>query len=59
MNYYVEGAGWFVVSAKNKRRAKSVGVNEFGRNNVRCVRKATPKEVAEFTAIKGINALKE
>lgn len=57
-NYYVEGTGWFVVSARNKREARSVGVDEFGRGNVRFVREASQDEVEDFVSQKGKDALK-
>lgn len=60
-NYYVEGAGWFVVRTESKKRAKTVGVSEFGRGNVRCVREATKAETSDFMAQKNwlIQALYE
>lgn len=56
-NYYVEGTGWFVVAAKNKREAKSCGVAEYGRGNVRLIRLATESEVRYYVEIKGHEAL--
>lgn len=58
-NYYVEGQGWFVVSVANKKRARSVGVSEYGRGNTRCVREATKDETESFVAQKGKVALLE
>jgi hypothetical protein len=58
-NYYVEGAGWFVVTTPNKKRAYSVGVAEYGRGGVRCVREATKDEVANFIAQKSKEAMRE
>jgi hypothetical protein len=53
-NYFVEGAGgWFVVSAANKRRARSFAVSEFGRGGVREVRVATESETESYKAQRG------
>lgn len=57
--YYVEGNGWFVVRTKNKRRAKSIGVSEFGRGRVRTVREATKSEREDYVYHKGEDALDE
>lgn len=52
--YLVEGySGWFVVRAPNAKRAKSVGVQEFGRGKVVTVRLATPAEIKSFESQKG------
>lgn len=58
-NYYVEGQGWFVVRTKNQRMARSIGVKEYGRGNVRTVRIATLDEVREYLSQKGEAALHE
>lgn len=58
-NYYVEGNGWFVVRTQNQRKARAVGVREYGRGNVRCVRIATAEETKSFVASKGEAALWE
>jgi hypothetical protein len=58
-NYYVEGTGWFVVSTANKKRAHSIGVEEYGRGNVRCVREATQDETESFISQKGKDALSD
>jgi hypothetical protein len=58
-NYYIEGySRWFVVSAKDKRAARSEGVMEFGRGGVKEVRLATKDEVMYFVDMKGERALK-
>lgn len=58
MNYFVEGWGyWFVVAAKNKREAKSIGVEEWGRGMVKDVRRATQQEVDSYVTQKGKRAL--
>jgi hypothetical protein len=57
-NYYVEGYSmWFVVSARDKRAARSEGVMEFGRGGVKTVRLATEGEVTHFVDMKGKRAL--
>lgn len=58
-NFYVGGWGWFVVTTANKARALSIGVREYGRGNVRCVREATDKETKSYIAQKGEDALRE
>ena len=56
--YYVDShQGWFVVTCRTKRQAKSEGVFEFGRGNVKEVREATPEEIATFKSIRGESAL--
>jgi hypothetical protein len=53
-NYYVSGfGGWFVISCRNIRKAKSAGVAEFGSGNVTKVRMATKKEVSEYIVWRG------
>lgn len=57
--YYVDSTqGWFVVECRNKRIAKSEGVFEYGRGNVKEVRVATEDEIRTFKSIKGTAALK-
>lgn len=51
-NYYVEGSGWFVVRATNKRQARSIGVAEYGRGNVHSVRLATEVEVKTYLMLR-------
>lgn len=51
--YYVDAGQWFVCRALNARKARMVGVAEFGRGNVRTVRRATPAEVKEFLRWQG------
>lgn len=58
-NYYVEGHGWFVVRTRTKRRARSVGVREYGRGNVRCVRPATQAETREYIVQRSEAAMQE
>ena len=56
--YYVgSNKGWFLVNCRTKRQAKSEGVFEFGRGNVKEVREATPEEIITFQSIKGKSAL--
>lgn len=58
VNYYVESfSGWFVVRAKNKRAARSEGVKDFGRGNIKSVRPATQAETDYFVSLKGARAL--
>lgn len=56
-NYYVEGLGWFVITADNKRQAKSVGVREFGRGCTRLVREASGVEVRDYVSQRGDKSL--
>lgn len=56
-NYYVEGTGWFVVTAPNKKAALAIGAAEYARENVRVVRRATPQEVADYINQKGEAAM--
>lgn len=59
LRYYVDSnAAWFVVEASSKRVARSVGSQEFGRGQVRCVRRATDVEVEYFIGLKGKSALR-
>lgn len=52
--YTVESrAGWFVVRARSALMAKKVGVIEHGRGQTTDVRHSTPKEIAEYIALKG------
>ena len=52
--YYVEGyAGWFLVNTNNKRNARSEGVKEFGRGQVKEVREASQDEIKYFKNVKG------
>ena len=55
MNPYVveSWAGWFVTLARNKRHAKSEGVNEFGRGMVQSVRKASIEEAKHYADLRG------
>jgi hypothetical protein len=56
-NYYVEShSGWFVVCCANMRRAKSEGIYEYGRGQVKAVRPATLAEVTHFQNLKGESA---
>lgn len=56
--YYVGSyQGWFVVTCRTPRQAKSQGVLEFGRGNVKEVREATPEEIATYKSIKGESSL--
>lgn len=58
-NYYVESAArWFVVAAANKRKARAVGISEYGHGNVLNVREATQKETEYFVSQKGKDALR-
>ena len=50
------GLGWFVVDAPTMRAARSEGVKEFGRGNVRSVTKATPLDAEYFRSVKGKDA---
>jgi len=57
--YLVESfSEWFIVAVNTKRQAHKEGVFEFGKGNVKHVRKATPKEVKYFQDIKGKDATK-
>jgi len=57
-NYYCESNnGWFVVKTNNKRTARSVAVQEFGRGRVSEVREATKDETQYFVSAKGERAL--
>ena len=56
-NYYVEGSGWFVVRTNNQRKARAIGVKEYGRGNVKLVRIATLDEVRSYLAQRGPTAL--
>lgn len=59
-HYYVTSfAQWFVVQAATKRRAKSVGVEEWGRGAVHKVRIATQDEIENYIANKGKVAMKD
>lgn len=58
-DYYVEGTGWFVVRTTTIRKARSEGVKEYGRGNVRCVRLATQLETNSYISQKGQSALYE
>lgn len=52
--YYVDCySGWMVVHARNKRVARTQGVQEFGRGQVKDVRVATDEEVEYFEKVKG------
>lgn len=52
--WFVESySGWFIVRAPNSKRAKSVGVAEWGRGNVKVVRRATQAEVEYYITLKG------
>ncbi len=53
-HYYVEGSGWFVVRCSTARIARSWGVKEFGRGQVRAVRQATTYELSAYKRWKGI-----
>ena len=56
--YYVEGfAGWFVCKALNARKAKSQGVEEYGRGGVRKVRRANLMEENRYKAERGEGAI--
>lgn len=58
--YYVESYGsWFIVKTNRKTKAKSAGVKDFGRGNVKSVRLATDDEVNYFKSVKGENAIEE
>ena len=50
---------WFVVRTNNKRRAREIGVLEYGRGNLKDVREATKAEVECFVSQKGQDALRE
>lgn len=51
--WYVDSGGWMVVEATSKAKARTMGVAEFGRGNVRDVRLATPAEVKTYRDQKG------
>ncbi len=51
----VDGFGsWFVTAVKTKRRARQLGVEEFGRGWVKGVNIATAEQVAEYCRCKGL-----
>lgn len=59
MCYLVEShSGWFVVDVTTKRKAKSEGVAEWGRNSVKSVTRATQKDIDSFVSQKGVGALR-
>jgi len=45
------------VRAKNKKRARSVGVEQYGSGMVRCVRDATEDETKRYISEKGEAAM--
>jgi hypothetical protein len=55
--YYVAAGQWFVVRCRNKKRARTLGVDEFGRGNVSEVRPATKEECAEYVRWKSLDAV--
>lgn len=58
--YLVDGAGgWFVVKARNKAKARSIGVMEFGLGNVKSVRLATDEEADSYLLQTGRDTLIE
>jgi len=59
-NYYISGlSGWFVIRTTNKKRAKSFGVEEIGRGNVRVVREAKDHEVKSYLSSRRLKDLPE
>lgn len=53
-HYYVDGyGGWFVVHTVNAKRARSIGVAEYGRGGVRLVRPATVSDVGAYKRAHG------
>lgn len=56
--YVASHSKWFLVFARDKRKAKSEGVREFGRGQVKEVRLATAAEIKYFTDLKGEEAMK-
>lgn len=54
MIYYIESySTWFLCEAKDKRKAKSEGVAEYGRGRVKEVRRATPDEIDSYSRWRG------
>jgi len=52
--YYVDShGGWFCIQARTKRKARSAGVEEFGRGGVNECRRATPEEKKDYIRQKG------
>ena len=58
MHYLVEShSGWFVVNTTSKRKARSEGIAEWGRNSVKSVTRASQKDIDYFISQKGERAL--
>lgn len=56
--YFVQGYGlWMIVKALNERKARSAGVEEYGRGKTALVRIATTDEVEDFIRQKGESAI--
>lgn len=54
MIYYIESYGtWYLCEARNKRKAKSEGVAEYGRGKVTVVRRATQGEIDYYNRLHG------
>lgn len=58
--YFVESySGWFVVETNTARKARSKGVEEFGRGGARSVRLATDAEVQDYVRQMGTPAMRD
>lgn len=56
--YYLENSGfWFVVMADSKRIAWTEGLKDFSKAGLN-VSRATPEQISDYIAIKGINAMR-
>lgn len=52
--YLVESNwGWFVVKARHKQKARSEGIQEWGRGSNPTVRQATESEIKSYESQKG------
>ena len=58
MKYYCLGTNlWFVCSAKNKREARKMALEEFGSGNIQEIRPASDEEIKQYIEEKGENVL--